>query len=115
MLAYLYVVIITFLILSIPTKSERGYQAKLICSFIPIFLFGALRVNFGFDYEAYEWQFHNVHSYSDWINVNEHSELGYLILQKIIPNWRLHIFFQSFLVCIAYFILFYKYIPKKYI
>lgn len=115
MLVYLYVVIATFLILLIPIQSNRGYQIKLICSFIPLYLFGALRVDFGFDYSGYEEQFYDINSYYDWKKVNDHSEIGYLLLQRIIPSWRLLIAFQSLLVCIAYYILFYKYIPRKHI
>ena len=112
---YIYVVIITLLIQYIPVKSEKAHIIKIIVSFIPIFLFGALRINFGLDYEGYESDYYTYHSLSDWFNAIEHDEKGYVVFARLMPTWRALVVVQSLLVCMAYAFVFYKYVPRKYL
>lgn len=113
MAVFFFVAILTILIQFIPAKTEKAYRIRTICSFVPLFLFGALRVNFGLDYEGYESAFDAVHQFG-YANVKEHQELGYKYLCSIIPSFRLLIILQSLLVCFAYYRIFYQMVPKKY-
>ena len=111
---YLLVFIATLLIQLIPIRNDREYLRRVILTFIPMFLFGALRVDFGLDYGTYEDEFYRAQSYSNFDDISTHSEIGYIILEKIVPSWRLLLILTSALTCIAYANVFYKCIPPKY-
>lgn len=111
MKVYLIVFIITMLLQIIPAKSSKQQIIKLVITFIPLFLFGALRVDFGYDYESYEDEFYSCKAYG--IDQAEHSEVGYQLLNIICPSFRFLLVVQSLFVCLAYGFFFYKYIPNK--
>lgn len=113
MSVFLIIAFLTVLIQFIPAKTDKAYRIRTLCSFIPLFLYGALRVDFGLDYEGYESAFNAVHQFG-YANVKEHQELGYKYLCSIIPTFRLLLILQSFLACYAYYRLFYLFVPKKY-
>lgn len=97
--------------------SSRNIEGKevtrMVLTFLPLFLFGALRVNCG-DYEIYE-------NYNGWVrssggniyDVIERMEPGYAYLNKLLP-YRWLIIVTSFFSCYAYGVLFVKLIPKQY-
>lgn len=95
----------------IPAKSSKQQIIKLVITFIPLFLFGALRVNFGYDYESYEDEFYSSKAFG--IDQYEHSEVGYQLFNIICPSFRFLLVIQSLFVCLAYGVFFYKYIPNK--
>ena len=111
---YFLVFVVTLLIQFVPVKGNNGYLKRVIITFIPMFLYGALRVDFGFDYPSYESEFYLAHLYSDIEDVSEHSEIGYVLLEKIIPTWRLLIIITSAMTCVAYGFVFYKCVPPTY-
>lgn len=111
---YFLVFIITLFIQFVPVKSDKQYLRRIIITFIPLFLFGALRVNFGLDYPTYEAEFLAAHKYNDLTEISEHSEIGYILLERMIPSWRLLLVFTSAFTCIAYICVFYKCIPSRY-
>lgn len=113
MRAYLAVFIVTLIIQFIPIHNEKGYRWRVFFTFIPLFLYGALRIDFGLDYYAYE-DIYNMSHY--WINIknaSEHSELGYVLLNSIIPTWRLFLIVTSAFTCLAYSIVFYRCVPQQ--
>lgn len=112
MRVYLIVFIVTLLIQFIPVENDKQYLRRVILTFIPMFLFGALRVDFGLDYPTYEAEFLDAHKYSDISDISEHSEIGYVLFERIVPSWRLLIVLTSALTCIAYGSVFYKCVPK---
>lgn len=95
-------------------RNSKGNEVvKMVITFLPLFLFGALRVGCG-DYEIYE-------SYNSWVrttsgNINdviERMEPGYTLLNKWLP-YRWIIIITSFLTCYAYSVLFVRLVPQKY-
>lgn len=114
MRVYLIVFIVTFLIQFIPVKNNKQYLRRVLLTFIPLFLFGALRVDFGLDYPAYEAEFQYAHIANELSDVSGHSEIGYVVLETIVPTWRLLIVLTTALTCFAYGLLFYKCVPYKY-
>ena len=101
---YLIVVVATLLIQFIPAKTERAQIWKIVLTFLPLFLFGALRVDFGYDYDSYEDAYYSYKSYGT--DQFGHSEIGYQWLNTLCPSFRFLIVIQSLLVCIAYAVFF---------
>lgn len=99
------------LIQLIPAKTERAQFWKIVLTFLPLFLFGALRVDFGYDYDAYEYDYNSCKSYG--IDQFGQSEIGYQLLNILCPSFRFLIVIQSLLVCIAYAVFFHRYIPPE--
>jgi hypothetical protein len=111
MAVYWTIAILTVLINLYPVKNQKDYSVRLIISLLPLFLYGAFRINYGLDYEGYE-DFFNVAKVFG-IESNERMELGYYYLNKILPSFRSLLIVQTLLICTAYFYLFKWYIPEK--
>lgn len=114
---YYFVIVITFLI-CLFYKEKKGdrkdYLIKLMWVFLPVFIFGALRKDFGIDYPYYESEFYLLNGHSEKIDVTSiHSELGYQWLEVIMPNWRSLVILVSSMVVLAFIFLFYKYVEPK--
>lgn len=107
---YLLVFIATMLVQLIPEKTDKQKIWKIILTFLPLFLFGALRVDFGYDYESYEDDYYSYREFGT--DQFGQSEIGYQLLNTLCPSFRFLIVIQSLLVCIAYAVFFYLYIPK---
>ena len=113
MTAYWIVFAIMFLLQFIKVNTRREYLWRLIISFIPLFVFAAFRVDFGNDYEAYQETFNLVHEFSGQYE-DFRLEVGYLMLNEMLPTFRSLIVITSTFICVAYIIFFYKVIPAKY-
>lgn len=107
MRVYLIVFVLTLLCQFIPAKNEKGYKTRLFLTFLPLFIYGAIRVNYGLDYEEYERMFYVSHMWSSLTDASEHAETGYLFLNRLVPTWRLFLILTSALVCISYGVFFY--------
>lgn len=114
MRVYFIVFVLTFLAQFFPVKSDKQYWWRTALSFIPLFLFMALRKDFGSDDDAYHWFFIWVHQASNIFAVNDHFEAGYAILNKIMPTYQSLIVLSSFLATWAYSFIIYRYVPKRY-
>ena len=112
MAVYWSVAIITVLINLFPSKNEKQYSRRLIVSMIPLFIYGAFRVDFGLDYESYTEFFEGVKIYGH--DSNERIEIGYYYLNRLLPSFRSLLVLQTLLICIAYYYLFKWYVPAKY-
>lgn len=112
---YWLIFVIAFFIQFIPVKDQKQYLWRTVFTFLPLFLFGALRVDFGNDYDSYENLFYEVQSlsYNQLFNV-AHYEMGFVLLNKIMPSFRLLLILTTILTMGSYAFLFYKYIPPKY-
>lgn len=106
------IAILTVLINFFPVRNSHQYSLRIIVSLIPLFLYGAFRVDFGLDYIGYEDYFNKVHLYG--INPDDRFEIGYFLFNKILPTFRHLLFLQTLLICTSYFFLFKWYIPAKY-
>lgn len=114
---YYFVIAITFLICyfyKIDINCPRDYRRKIFWVFVPIFIYGALRVDFGIDYPNYESEFYYLNGHPENIDTQTiHSELGYQWLEVIMPNWRSLVILVSSLVALAYAFLYYKYVDSN--
>lgn len=110
MLVYFLVFLVTMLIQFVSVSNQKQYLWRTIISFVPLFLFGALRVGGG-DYVTYEDAFYDIHNLAEFTKANDHFELGYIYLCRYMPSWRVLVIFVSFLMCLGYGRLFYKYLP----
>lgn len=98
----------------IPSYNTSSYKRRIFISLIPLFLFGALRVGEG-DYWKYEEAFKLIHlGESSWI-IDEHFEEGFVLLCSILPSFRSLVILVSFLMCLGYGTLMYRYVPRKYL
>lgn len=98
----------------IPCNNQKQYLNKLLLVFMPLFIFGALRVDFGMDYSAYEMEYYDVHSFGR-IDNTLHSEVGYQLLEIIMPSWRSLLVLTSFATCMSWVFILYKYVSRQYL
>lgn len=99
-------------------ESSGLYKSGLKVSFSLIFIFLALRYNFGNDYQAYYTGFLEISSNVkvDYINNSDHFEVGWIFF-----NWLFrHIGFFAMIAvlasinCVVYYRFIKKYVPTKY-
>ena len=76
MLIYWCLFIIIIIIQFIPTKTNKGQRNKLLFSFFLMFIYAAIRDNFGRDYEAYQYIFEDVHKYVNFWGAQPTIEKG---------------------------------------
>lgn len=117
MKVYFLVFFIT-LVLSIilPAKTDNQWHWKLFITFLPLFLFAALRVDFGNDYSAYE-LFYNVHHTGGIFSydVDSHAEIGYQLLCYIMPSFRSLLVLNALLLCFSIAFFLDKNVPRAYL
>ena len=109
---FLLLFVIIVLNLVIPSDNQRAHNLGLVFSFALIFIYGALRVNYGSDYQAYENIYFNINS-GMYDNKNNW-EIGFIFLNQIVPSYRVLIIVLTLFFCICQYILFKKYIPASY-
>lgn len=114
MKVYFFVFVLAFLAQFIHVRNSKQYWWRTVCSFIPLFLFLALREDYGVDEAGYHAFFDGVHSASNIFIVNDHMEPGYAILNKIMPTFQSLIAICSFITCWAYSYLIYRFVPQNY-
>ena len=114
MKVYFLVCIITFLAQFVTVKDDKQYLKRTIISFIPLFLFMALRKDYGVDDDAYHEYYNLIQRTDNIFSVNEHMGVGYAIFNKIMPSYQLLIAVISALVVWSYVYVIYKYVPKNF-
>jgi len=110
MLVYFGILIIILIVCAFPSNSNRKNNIKLLFCIILIFLFMALRLDFGGDYEGYVNLYNEVQLYK----TSDFSESGFVLLNKIMPSFRMLLGTTSLLFCGALFFLYKRYISPKY-
>lgn len=113
---YIFVVLITFYLchhIRVPNNDIKAYQKKVFWVFVPILIFGALRVDFGTDYRQYEMWYYEWHKYLKSVDYDEHAEVGYQWLNMIVPSWRLLLIIVSSAVVGAFIMMYSKYVAPK--
>lgn len=111
----LYIIIILLHLL--PSESERIVNFKLKFTFLLIFIFIAIRVDFGGDYQSYIRIFEfNKEYYKPFESIDLFTgpERGYAFLNYILPSHRALLVVLSVFTCYTYYWVFKNYIPKKY-
>lgn len=108
---YIIVFILSFLLTSIRSQNSGSRNAYLCISFLILFAYTALRVNYGADYPNYENIYNIIHEpYGELDNfISERGEIGYVWLNKLMPSFRALIIFQSGLFILAYYLTFKRY------
>lgn len=110
---YYYVIAITFLLcylIKVPKNDVKAYQRKVFWVFVPILIFGALRVDFGPDYPEYESWFYEWHGHLTEFDRDHHSEIGYQWLNMVMPTWRSLLILVSTAVVAAFIMMYSKYV-----
>ena len=117
MIVYFIVFIVTFLLsYFLPARNDKEYKWKLVIMFIPLFLFGALRVDMGNDYHVYASYFEEFHGGGSFsFDESSHSEIGFQLLCFIMPSYRSILILNTFLLCLAFALFIYRNVPKQYI
>lgn len=115
MTVYYTVFVITLILAKLlPDRNRKEYLWKVIITLLPLFLFGALRVDFGLDYATYEAEYMALHS-GVHIGVNKHSEIGFQYLLQILPTWRCVVGCTALVLCIAWGVLLYRNVGRNYL
>lgn len=113
MKAFLLLFAIMFSLQFLKVKTDRAYLYRCLITFVPLFLFGAMRTYCG-DYESYEFYYDIVHSGGSYLWANERMEIGFAFLNHIMPSYRALIVFTSLFISLSYAYFFYKTIPSRY-
>lgn len=97
-------------------KTDKRWRWKLFWTFLPLFIFGAIRIDFGNDYSSYEEVFEQVHSSGVFrFDRGAHVELGYQLLNWILPSFRTLLVLNAFLLSLSLAVFSYHNIPQKYL
>lgn len=113
---YIFVVIFTFIFCSqikVQNGDRKAYLRKIIWCFLPIFIYGALRENFGIDYSSYKYDYELLHGNAQFVDEDEHAEIGFQWLNVMIPSWRLLVMLVSTMVISGFALLYYKYVEPR--
>lgn len=116
MKAYWLIAFITLLLHKIiPTRTKSEYLHNLIIAFIPFFIYGAIRVDYGNDYLAYEMFFDICHDSPTFIPDHEaHAEVGFQLLCYIMPSFRSILVLNALILTAAFVVFIYKNVPSNY-
>lgn len=109
--------ILTIYVLLISLIKFKNRKLQLFLCFFPFFLFIATRIGWTADYYNYENMFLEQHfwSWRDYLSLsNDKFEPGFFLLIKSLPSYRALLIFTSLFYTLAIFLVFYKYIPRKY-
>ena len=113
MTAYWIVFVIMFVLQFVKVNTNKEYLWRLIISFVPLFVYAAFRVDFGYDYENYQNIFDLIHKYRGQYD-DFRAEIGYLKLNEWLPTFRSLLIVTSAFTCAAYIFIFYMVVPVKY-
>lgn len=115
---YYFVIALTFLLchsIIVPQGDQIAYRKKVIWVFMPIMIYGALRVDFGTDYSQYEMWYYEWHGTEHILDSDLHAEVFYQWLNIVMPTWRSLLILVSTAVVGAFMMMFYKYVDPKYL
>lgn len=116
MKAYYFVFFIMSLIsLFYQAKGDKQWRWKLFWTFLPLFIYAAIRVDYGNDYPGYEEFYYSMQDQPFFqFDHDHHVEIGYQLLNRIMPSFRLLLVFNSLLLCLALGVFCYHNVPRKY-
>lgn len=101
-------------VMAFPCFSRKVYQWQIFICFVVLFIFGAFRYNFGLDYSEYNDFFEAVSLHSNIYDIDNRIEVGYVLLNYILPSFRSLLVITSALLAVTYYIVFYRYVPEKF-
>jgi len=94
----------------IPVSTDKTFRLRMFVTFSVMFVYGAFRVNYGYDYPTYEEFYDAVHSYG---LLETRVEAGYTFLNKIMPSFRTLLIITSALTCFAYYWMFTRFVTPQ--
>lgn len=103
---------ITFFLI-IRSSDRTINEVKLVLSFVLLFIYASIRAN-GLDYIPYEDAYYEIQNFYGTIGFESRMEKGYVLLNYIMPSYRLLLVALSGLTCFTYYKLFIRYIPSHY-
>ena len=113
---YLLFFITLSLSILLDANSEKQWRWKLFFVFLPLFVYGAIRVDYGNDYSAYEELFNYIHSDQSFqLDSSLHAEVGYQFLNVIMPSFRCILVLNAFLLSLALGVFCYQVVPRRYL
>lgn len=113
---YLVFFLMLMMSLFIKAKTEKQWRWKLFWTFLPLFIYAAIRVDYGNDYSSYEELFNLIHSQRGFeLDSELHAEIGYQLLNKVLPSYRAVLLLSAFLFSFSLAVFCYNYIPKNYL
>ena len=113
---YYFVIIFTFILcytIKVPYDDQNTYRRKVILVFMPIMIFGALRVDFGVDYSQYETWYYEWHDTGHEIDSDLHAEIIYQWLNIVMPTWRSLLILVSGSIVGAFMMMYSKYVEPN--
>lgn len=115
MKAYYLVFFLTLMFsLFIEAKTDKQWRWKLFWTFLPLFVYAAIRVDYGNDYGTYENYFDIFHNSASY-DIYSHSEIGFQLLNRIMPSYRSILVLSAFLLCLSLSFFCYHIIPRNYL
>ena len=116
MKAYYLVFFIMFIVsLFYNAKTDKQWRWKLFWTFLPLFIYAAIRVDYGNDYMTYSDYFYTFHNSSWAFDTDSHAEIGYQLLNKIMPSFRSILVLGALLLCLSLGVFCYHIIPRNYL
>jgi hypothetical protein len=115
---YAVIIISLFAVLFAYFNSLKDFKHGLKISFLLIFIFLAIRYNFGNDYQNYFKDFLEINRYDsiNYLNNSFHYEAGWLFLCRLFKplGFFAMVIFLSLFNCVVYYWFIHKYVPVKY-
>ena len=97
-------------------KTDKQWRRKLFWTFLPLFVYAAIRVDYGNDYSSYKDLFDTIHSSASFtIDRDMHAEVGYQLLNMIMPSYRSILVLNAFLLSLSLGVFCYHNVPQKYL
>jgi len=117
MKAYYFVFVLTLLVsIFYEAKTDKQWQWKLFWTFLPLFIYAAIRVDYGNDYSAYEGIYNEIHTQGFFqFDYDAHSELGFQFLNRILPSFRSLLVLSAFLLALSIGVFCYHNVPRNYL
>lgn len=109
---FVLVFFITFFLI-IGSFDRTVSRLKLIISFVLLFIYASIRVN-GLDYVSYEEAYYEIQKFYGTTGFESRMEKGYVLLNYIMPSYRLLLVLLSGFTCFTYYKLFRRYVPSHY-
>jgi hypothetical protein len=112
MIVYYLVFATMILIQFIPFNTQKGIKFKLAFALLLLFLYSAVRVDFGSDYANYELLFEKIKVFGIYYYIR--TEIGYGLLNEYLPSYRSLLVLLSLFTCVTLYYYFQRLIPRYY-
>lgn len=114
---YIWLGVILFLISFLSRRKEKSAKTSFFVSFFTIFVFAAIRYEFGPDYFSYREIFDQIKAVGlqQHLNNNEHTEVLFLSFLNLFNSYFVFIIVQSFVFSTVLYAFYKNYVSPKYL